>query len=132
MDRAGATKFLRQGLPLTSGAQHIHDRGKDPARWHRLPPASRSALIFALGRALSNGDQGLNLRPKLVGNFPRFYLWHLGPVFCPKPSKSLIRIYGYSLTVNYKDADDKQQAAVFELGKHIVRVTLSSLEARTG
>jgi len=36
------------------------------------------------------------------------------------------------LTVNYKDADDKQQAAVFELGKHIVRVTLSSLEARTG
>jgi hypothetical protein len=36
------------------------------------------------------------------------------------------------LTVNYKDADDKEQAAVFELGKHIVRVTLSSMEARTG
>jgi hypothetical protein len=36
------------------------------------------------------------------------------------------------LTVNYKDADDRQQAAVFELGKNIVRVTLSSLEARTG
>ena len=36
------------------------------------------------------------------------------------------------LTVNYKDADDRQQAAVFELGKDIVRVTLSSLEARTG
>jgi hypothetical protein len=36
------------------------------------------------------------------------------------------------LTVNYKDADDKEQAAVFELGKNIVRVTLSSLEARTG
>jgi hypothetical protein len=36
------------------------------------------------------------------------------------------------LTVNYTDADDKQQAAVFELGKDIVRVTLSSLEARTG
>lgn len=36
------------------------------------------------------------------------------------------------LTVNYTDADNKQQAAVFELGKDIVRVTISSLEARTG
>jgi hypothetical protein len=36
------------------------------------------------------------------------------------------------LTVNFNDAEDKQQAAVFELGKDIVRVTLSSLEARTG
>jgi len=36
------------------------------------------------------------------------------------------------LTINFLDADDKQQAAVFELGKGIVRVTLSSLEARTG
>jgi hypothetical protein len=36
------------------------------------------------------------------------------------------------LTLNYKDADDKEQAAVFELGKDIVRVTLSSMEARTG
>ncbi|MBZ5648057.1 MAG: hypothetical protein LAN37_12625 [Acidobacteriia bacterium] len=36
------------------------------------------------------------------------------------------------LTIGYKDAQDKQQAAVFELGKDIVRVTLASLEARTG
>jgi hypothetical protein len=36
------------------------------------------------------------------------------------------------LTVNYLDADDKQQAAVFELGKDVVRVTLASMEARTG
>lgn len=36
------------------------------------------------------------------------------------------------LTVGYKDDNDKQQAAVFELGKDIVRVTLASLEARTG
>jgi hypothetical protein len=36
------------------------------------------------------------------------------------------------LTVNFNDGDNKQQAAVFELGKDIVRVTLSSLEARTG
>ena len=36
------------------------------------------------------------------------------------------------LTVGYEDSDGKQQAAVFELGKDIVRVTLASLEARTG
>jgi hypothetical protein len=36
------------------------------------------------------------------------------------------------LTIGYKDENDKQQAAVFELGKNTVRVTLASLEARTG
>lgn len=36
------------------------------------------------------------------------------------------------LTIGYKDQNDKQQAAVFELGKNTVRVTLASLEARTG
>lgn len=36
------------------------------------------------------------------------------------------------LTLSYLDDQDKQQAAVFEMGKDIVRVTLASLEARTG
>ena len=36
------------------------------------------------------------------------------------------------LTIGYKDEADKQQAAVFELGKDIVRTTLASIEARTG
>ncbi|MGH9670876.1 MAG: hypothetical protein ACRD3A_12300 [Terriglobales bacterium] len=36
------------------------------------------------------------------------------------------------ITINYLDDDDKQQAVVLELGKNIVRVTLASLEARTG
>lgn len=36
------------------------------------------------------------------------------------------------LTLGYLDENDKQQAAVFELGKEIVRVTLATLEARTG
>ncbi len=36
------------------------------------------------------------------------------------------------LTVNFMDEKDKQQAAVFELGKDVVRVTLASLEARSG
>jgi hypothetical protein len=36
------------------------------------------------------------------------------------------------LTVGWKDSQDKQHAAVFELGKSIVRTTLATLEARTG
>lgn len=36
------------------------------------------------------------------------------------------------LTVGYLDENDKQQAAVFELGKGTVRVTLATLEARSG
>jgi hypothetical protein len=36
------------------------------------------------------------------------------------------------LTIHFLDADEKQQAAVFELGKSAVRKTLASLEARTG
>jgi hypothetical protein len=36
------------------------------------------------------------------------------------------------LTVGWKDAQDKQHAAVFELGKSIIRTTIATLEARTG
>jgi hypothetical protein len=36
------------------------------------------------------------------------------------------------LTVGWKDEQDKQHAAVFELGKSIIRTTLATLEARTG
>lgn len=36
------------------------------------------------------------------------------------------------LTIGYTDGDGKQQAAVFELGKDVIRVTLATLEARTG
>ena len=36
------------------------------------------------------------------------------------------------LTISFKDENDKQQAAVFELGKDVIRTTLASLEARTG
>jgi hypothetical protein len=36
------------------------------------------------------------------------------------------------VTINYKDEQDKQQAAVFELGKDVIRITLAALEARTG
>jgi hypothetical protein len=36
------------------------------------------------------------------------------------------------LTLGYTDSDGKQQAAVFEMGKDVIRVNLASLEARTG
>jgi hypothetical protein len=36
------------------------------------------------------------------------------------------------LTVGWKDEQDKQHAAVFELGKSVIRTTLATLEARTG
>src|SRR5688500_10089066 len=36
------------------------------------------------------------------------------------------------LTVGFLDDNDQQQAAVFELGKNVVRVQLATLEARTG
>jgi hypothetical protein len=36
------------------------------------------------------------------------------------------------LTIGYLDENDKQQAAVFELGKDVIRTTLATLEARSG
>ena len=36
------------------------------------------------------------------------------------------------LTISFTNADKKEQAVVFELGKDIVRTTLAILEARTG
>lgn len=36
------------------------------------------------------------------------------------------------LTVNYRDVDGKEQAAVFELGKDLVRTTLTIVETRAG
>jgi hypothetical protein len=36
------------------------------------------------------------------------------------------------LTIGYLDTSNRQQAAVFELGKDVIRPTLSSLEAKTG
>lgn len=36
------------------------------------------------------------------------------------------------LTLGWKDRQDKQHAAVFELGKSVIRTTIATLEARTG
>jgi hypothetical protein len=36
------------------------------------------------------------------------------------------------VTIGYKDSDGKEQVAVFELGKDIVRTSLAVIEARSG
>jgi hypothetical protein len=41
------------------------------------------------------------------------------------------RLY-YYLTITYRDAENKEQSAVFELGKGVVRPMLTILEARSG
>lgn len=46
----------------------------------------------------------------------------------PPVSKRLF----YYLTITYSDSERKEQSAVFELGKDIVRTMLKILEARSG
>ena len=56
----------------------------------------------------------------------------LGLAIAISPVLLLSKKRRHFLTVNYLDEQGRQQAAVFELGKSIVRTTLASLEARTG
>ena len=56
----------------------------------------------------------------------------VGMAIAISPIALLSKKRKHFLTVNYTTEDGKQQAVVFELGKDIVRVTLSVLEARTG
>ncbi len=56
----------------------------------------------------------------------------VGVAILVSPIALLSKKRKHFLTINYLDDQEKQQAVVFELGKEIVRVTLASLEARTG
>jgi len=56
----------------------------------------------------------------------------LGLALTVSPWLLLSKKRKHFLTIGFQDENDKQQAAVFELGKDIVRTTLASLEARTG
>jgi hypothetical protein len=56
----------------------------------------------------------------------------IGVAIAVTPIALLSKKRKHYVTIGYLDDDDKQQAAVFELGKNVVRVTLASLEARTG
>ena len=56
----------------------------------------------------------------------------LGLAIALTPAFLLSKKRRHYLTLNYLAENDEQQAAVFELGKRIVRTTLAALEARTG
>ncbi len=56
----------------------------------------------------------------------------LGLAIAFSPAFLLSRKRRHFLTLGYLEQDERQQAAVFELGKDIVRITLAGLEARTG
>ena len=56
----------------------------------------------------------------------------VGVAFAINPIFIFSKKRRHFLTLGYTDADGKQQAAVFEMGKDVIRVNLASLEARTG
>ena len=56
----------------------------------------------------------------------------LGLAIAVSPVALLSKKRKHYLTVNYLDENQKQQAAVFELGKDVVRTTLASLQAHSG
>lgn len=56
----------------------------------------------------------------------------VGVAFVVNPIFIFSKKRKHFLTVSYTDANDKQQAVVLELGKDIIRVTLATMEARTG
>jgi hypothetical protein len=56
----------------------------------------------------------------------------LGVAFVVNPIFILSHKRRHFLTIGYTDENDKQQAAVFEIGKDAIRVTLATLEARSG
>jgi hypothetical protein len=56
----------------------------------------------------------------------------LGLAIIVSPLFLLSKKRRHYLTIGYRDERGEQQAAVFELGKKIVRATLAGLEARTG
>ncbi len=56
----------------------------------------------------------------------------LGLALTVSPLLLLSKKRKHYLTVGFTDEQDKQQAAVFEIGKDIVRTILATMEARTG
>jgi len=56
----------------------------------------------------------------------------LGLALTVSPWLLLSKKRKHFLTLGWKDDQDKQHAAVFELGKSVIRTTIATLEARTG
>jgi hypothetical protein len=56
----------------------------------------------------------------------------LGLALTVSPWLLLSKKRKHFLTVGWKDEQDRQHAAVFQLGKSVIRTTIATLEARTG
>lgn len=71
MDGTGASiAFLRQGPPLASGSQYIHDCLEYLTWWHRLSASAHLALIRLARIALRHWYEWLNFPPERIGHFP--------------------------------------------------------------
>ncbi len=57
---------------------------------------------------------------------------HVGLAFATAGLSALAKHRKHFLTIGWKDDNGKEHAAVFELGKSIVKETIVSLETRTG
>lgn len=126
---------LLSSAPLLGGAP----AGKAVYRGGSLP----SPAAPASGEALANGERNFVFRydggelriPYASVNLLEYGQQagrRLALAITVSPLFLLSKKRRHYLTIGFVDADQKQQAAVFELGKKIVRSTLAGLEARTG
>ncbi len=77
VNRTGTSKtLLRQGLPLTTRSQDIHDGLKYLARRHRFSAATGLAFIRFFRISLRLWYEGFDLFPKRIRDLPRLGLCH--------------------------------------------------------
>jgi hypothetical protein len=71
-----AESFFWQRFPLATGAQNVHDSFEDLPGFHRFFAATRFTSIRFVWVALWSGNQGRNLLPEGIRDFPRLSLCH--------------------------------------------------------
>jgi hypothetical protein len=78
---------------MAARAQDIHDGREDLPRRHGLAPATRGTLIGSILRPPPRGNERLDLGPKLIGDFPKFDLWHPESATLPEPAPRLKKLF---------------------------------------
>ena len=95
----------------------------------RLITASDSTLTFEAG---SKGSAVIPYATVTSLEYGQKAGRRVGVAIMISPLALFSKKRNHFLTIAYKDSTGKEQAAVFELGKDIVRTTLKILEVRTG
>lgn len=95
----------------------------------RLVTASESTLTFD---AKSKGSAEIPYATVTSLEYGQKAGRRVGVAIMVSPLALFSKKRNHFLTIAFKDATGKEQAAVFELGKDIVRTTLKILEVRTG